>query len=249
MHRVAELHNLAGRALRGAPGVASKQRPVGLGSNLCDHLRLPALGHGAALRFGVNPSTATGPFPRLSDQLYPVRIQRSYRSFSTDVRRIGCMQDRAPPTMTGQPPTIAIEGPCCAGKTTLASGLVEESSFSIAYVRDYSDHVGGGSFLPPPVPMSLAEEELILNQFLTIEADRTTCARKTTFRSDLTIIDRSVHTLLAHCLVFSSMRASTPVCGPISNGWPGYRVLVSSGWMRRSTLPWSAHLPQPSSDK
>lgn len=101
--------------------------------------------------------------------------------------------------MTGRPPTIAIEGPCCAGKTTLASGLVEESSFSIAYVRDYSDHVGGGTFLPPPVPTSLAEEELILNQFLTIEADRTTCARKTACGSDLIIIDRSVHTLLAHC--------------------------------------------------
>lgn len=102
--------------------------------------------------------------------------------------------------MTGQPPTIAIEGPCCAGKTTLAHGLVEESfTLSITYVRDYSDHVGGGKFLPPPVPTSLTDEELILNQFLAIEDDRTAYARMTALESDLIIIDRSVHTLLAHC--------------------------------------------------
>ncbi len=102
--------------------------------------------------------------------------------------------------MSGQPPTIAIEGPCCAGKTTLAHGLVEESfALSIAYVRDYSDHVGGGKFLPPPVPTSPVEEELILNRFLAIETDRAAYARMTAPEPDLIIIDRSVHTLLAHC--------------------------------------------------
>ncbi len=102
--------------------------------------------------------------------------------------------------MTGKPPTIALEGPCCAGKTTLAHGLVKEPfSLSIAYIQDYSDHVGGGKILPPPVPTSPAEEELILNQFLAIEADRTTSARTAAPTPDLIIIDRSVHTLLAHC--------------------------------------------------
>lgn len=102
--------------------------------------------------------------------------------------------------MTGQPPTIAIEGPCCAGKTTLVHGLVQESlALSVAYIRDYSDHVGGGKFLPPPVPTSPAEEELILNRFLAIEEDRTVYARMKAYESDLIIIDRSVHTLLAHC--------------------------------------------------
>ncbi|MGH3770516.1 MAG: hypothetical protein ACRDRW_03815 [Pseudonocardiaceae bacterium] len=108
--------------------------------------------------------------------------------------------------MTGQLPTIAIEGPCCAGKTTLAHGLVEESSaLSIEYVRDYSDHVGGGRFLPPPVPTSLAEEELILNRFLAIEADRTARIRTMTLEPDLIIIDRSVHTLLAHCFALQRL--------------------------------------------
>lgn len=107
--------------------------------------------------------------------------------------------------MSTQRPTIAIEGPCCAGKTTLASGLVKESPFPIAYVRDYSDHVGGGKFLPSPVPASLAEEKLILNRFLTIEADRIACARKATPESDLIIIDRSIHTLLAHCFALRQL--------------------------------------------
>lgn len=108
--------------------------------------------------------------------------------------------------MTGQPLTIAIEGPCCAGKTTLAQGLVEEPlALSITCVRDYSDHVGGGKFLPPPVPMSLAEEELILYRFLAIEADRATYARQTAPEADLIIIDRSVHTLLAHCFALCQL--------------------------------------------
>jgi hypothetical protein len=46
---------------------------------------------------------------------------------------------------------------------------------------------------------------------------------------------------------FSSMPASTPVCGPTSARWPGYRARVSSGWMRRSMPPWSARLPRLSS--
>lgn len=50
-----------------------------------------------------------------------------------------------------------------------------------------------------PIPASPAEEELILNRFLTIEEDRTAYARMTAHESDLIVIDRSVHTLLAHC--------------------------------------------------
>lgn len=108
--------------------------------------------------------------------------------------------------MAGQPLTIAIEGPCCAGKTTLAHGLLKEPpALSITYVQDYSDHVGGGKWLPPPVPTSLAEEELILNRFLEIETDRTTYARRTASETDLIIIDRSVQTLLAHCFALRQL--------------------------------------------
>jgi len=93
--------------------------------------------------------------------------------------------------------SIALEGPCLAGKTTLGCGLISElSGMTVAYVKDYSDHVGGGRFLPPPVPSSLSEEERTLGTFLLIEADRTKDIR--TSVSDLVLIDRSVHTLLAH---------------------------------------------------
>jgi thymidylate kinase len=93
---------------------------------------------------------------------------------------------------------VAIEGPCCAGKTTLGTGLLASlSDFRIAYVKDYSDHVGGGRFLPPPVPKSLEEEERALEVFLRLEAER--LRAPDVHLSNLMLIDRSVHTLYAHC--------------------------------------------------
>lgn len=101
--------------------------------------------------------------------------------------------------MAGSPSrSVALEGPCCAGKTTLGHNLLGElSEIAATYVRDYSDFVGGGRFLPPPVPSSLAEEELSLNEFLRIEAARTEHAKSSP--KDLILIDRSIHTLVAHC--------------------------------------------------
>lgn len=102
--------------------------------------------------------------------------------------------------MKGRPGRVAIEGPCCAGKTTLTRGLAKEFSWlSVASVKDYADQVGGGRFLPPPVPNSVAEEERALEKFLSIEAERTMHVRSATSEWDLILIDRSVHTLLAHC--------------------------------------------------
>jgi len=93
---------------------------------------------------------------------------------------------------------IGIEGPCCAGKTTLCKGLVEELSCEpLAYIRDYSDFVGGGRNLPSPLPESLDEEEQALYQFLRIEAARFDHAGGD--GPKLVLIDRCIHTLLAHC--------------------------------------------------
>jgi thymidylate kinase len=72
-----------------------------------------------------------------------------------------------------------------------------------AFVRDYSDHVGGGRRLPPPLPGSLDDEERALIRFLDIEAERTTAARAGQQR--ITLIDRSVHTLMAHCFAVELM--------------------------------------------
>ncbi len=92
---------------------------------------------------------------------------------------------------------IAIEGPCCAGKTTLARALVDGfADLAVAYVPCYADHVGGGRFLPPAVPRSLTEDQAGLGVLLEIEAERLAPVRSGQF--DLAILDRSVHTLLAH---------------------------------------------------
>jgi thymidylate kinase len=94
-------------------------------------------------------------------------------------------------------PSIALEGPCCAGKTTLGHGLVRAfQGGTFTYVPDYSDYMGGGRHLPPPVPESLEAEEVALWEFMRIEAERTCEARE---RKALPLIDRSVHTLKAHC--------------------------------------------------
>lgn len=100
--------------------------------------------------------------------------------------------------------SVALEGPSLAGKTTLGRGLIGDfSGLTVAYVNDYSDHVGGGRFLPPPVPSSVTEEERTLNAFLVIEAERTEHLRP--LSSDLILIDRSVYTLLAHCNALERM--------------------------------------------
>lgn len=94
--------------------------------------------------------------------------------------------------------SIALEGPCCAGKTTLGHGLMGDlAELAPIYVRDYSDYVGGGKNLPPPVPVSLTEERRTLRRFLRIEAART--AHCQSFPERVILIDRSIHTLLAHC--------------------------------------------------
>lgn len=96
--------------------------------------------------------------------------------------------------------SVAIEGPCCAGKTTLGKGLMQEMNhLSRIFVTDYSDYVGGGRFLPPPVPKSWAEEERSLETFLSIEANRTLVMRSKAEELQLVLIDRSIYTLLAHC--------------------------------------------------
>jgi thymidylate kinase len=100
--------------------------------------------------------------------------------------------------------SIAVEGPCCAGKTTLGRGLTDLlSEIQIGYVQDYSDFVGGGRNLPPAVPDSLEAEEQALRELLRIEADRT--AAPLAANPQLLLIDRSVYTLLAHCHALDRM--------------------------------------------
>lgn len=92
---------------------------------------------------------------------------------------------------------VAVEGSCCAGKTTLSRGLLSElTDLTISHVRCYADHVGGGRYLPRPVPDSLQEDHDAVEVLLTIEAERAATARSEPSR--LALMDRSVYTLLAH---------------------------------------------------
>src|SRR5689334_14066487 len=54
------------------------------------------------------------------------------------------------PVMTSARPFVAaFEGPCCAGKTTLAHLLSRRlNGLAAVVVECYADHVGGGRFLP-----------------------------------------------------------------------------------------------------
>ena len=100
--------------------------------------------------------------------------------------------------MTHTTPIVALEGPCLAGKTTLGRRLtVELLPMKVTYIPDHAEQVGGGRNLPAPFPRSLAEERDALHEFLRIEAGRMAPLQSTD--AELVLVDRSIHTLLAHC--------------------------------------------------
>lgn len=105
-----------------------------------------------------------------------------------------------PAKLNANPPSkrwVAIEGPCCAGKTTLSHALLTRlTGCTVTAVRCYADHVGGGRFLPRPVPETVDEDQDAVHALLEVETDRVASARTDT--SDLVLMDRSVYTLLAH---------------------------------------------------
>ena len=98
--------------------------------------------------------------------------------------------------MTTRPHIVALEGPCCAGKTTLGRLLVRDlHGLAVTFVPCYADHVGGGRFLPRQEAGSVPEREQALRQLLIVEAGRLAQAPH---GCDVVLEDRSVHTLLAH---------------------------------------------------
>jgi thymidylate kinase len=98
--------------------------------------------------------------------------------------------------MTARPCIIALEGPCCAGKTTLGRLLVRElCELAVAFVPCYADHAGGGRYLPRQEADTVAEREQALRQLLPVEAGR---LARVPQGCDVILEDRSAHTLLAH---------------------------------------------------
>lgn len=119
-------------------------------------------------------------------------------------RSLESRKDRAVFIVNTRPLRVGIEGPCCAGKTTLGQQLrMRFSDRTVHYVPDYSDYVGGGLFLPPALPRTLEEEARALWHFLGIEIERTREAWTANDPDGLILIDRSAHTLLAHCHALS----------------------------------------------
>lgn len=105
--------------------------------------------------------------------------------------------------MTGGPCVAAFEGPCCAGKTTLACALLQNlSGMTVAFAKCYADHVGGGWFLPRQEARSVEEREHALHRLLAVEADR---LARLPSGVDLILADRSVHTMLAHSYALERM--------------------------------------------
>lgn len=75
--------------------------------------------------------------------------------------------------MTSQLCVVALEGPCCAGKTTLARALVQDPpGLTVAFAPCCADHAGSGRFLPRQEARSVEEREHALRQLLVIEAAR-----------------------------------------------------------------------------
>lgn len=97
---------------------------------------------------------------------------------------------------------IAIEGPVCAGKTTLCNRLIKQI-YKACVVPDYSDFAGGGKNLPPPYPPTVALESKALKYFILLEEQRFTEYDNNEF--NICFIDRSVHTLIGHCYSLSKI--------------------------------------------
>lgn len=98
--------------------------------------------------------------------------------------------------MTPRPTVVALEGPCCAGKTTLGRLLMRDlSDLAVAFVPCYADFAGGGRFLPRQETSSVGERQEALRQLLDVEAARRALVPD---QCDVVLQDRSVHTLLAN---------------------------------------------------
>jgi len=105
--------------------------------------------------------------------------------------------------MTTRPRITALEGPCCAGKTTLGRLLMRElDGMTVAFVPCYADQAGGGRFLPRQEAATVAEREEALRQLLAIEAQR---LARVPGGCDVVVEDRSVHTLFAHSYALQHM--------------------------------------------
>jgi thymidylate kinase len=131
---------------------------------------------------------------------------------------------------------VALEGPCCAGKTTLGHALLNElPEYTPSLVACYADHAGGGRYLPPQEASTVREREDALWRLLDIEAGRFAAIPP---GSRLVIADRSVHTLLGNSLALQDATG-------IGFFEPAARLLNASAVPTWPDLVLYLDLPQP----
>ncbi len=98
---------------------------------------------------------------------------------------------------------VALEGPSCAGKTTLAMQLAYAWCGSVVIVPDHSAQVGRWGLSRPDMPatpsMREQDEEMALARLLDFERERFAACATTFDTASLAIIDRSVLSLISHC--------------------------------------------------
>ena len=123
---------------------------------------------------------------------------------------------------------IALEGPSYSGKTTLRRAI--EMAFpigAICVVPEYVEVAGGSSHIPPAPAESTEQELCDLQFFLELDQFRWKRSRGAAPTATLALLDRSIHTLLAHRYAISVI-SRTPTlflhaCQAASSGlaiWP-----------------------------
>jgi len=99
----------------------------------------------------------------------------------------------------------ALEGPSYSGKSTLQAHLRERLAFErIISLPCYVDAAGGSQNVPRAPAKNIEEQFRAFEFFLDLDQRRTSSGLETCPDPDIILMDRSVHTLLAH--MFSVMK-------------------------------------------
>lgn len=136
-----------------------------------------------------------------------------------------------------RPPVLALEGPCLAGKTSLARDFTAalRTCCNVVTIPCYVD-LAGELTLPPLDAFDAASQHDAVRFFLDVEHTRARILRLAR-SADLVLIDRSVDTLLAHVYALDNLHGTAAL--------PGARQIVrDTPWVISPDL--TLHLDVPS---
>jgi len=102
---------------------------------------------------------------------------------------------------------IAVEGPSNTGKSTLLSGIDNHLDIERYTVLPCYVTFAGGEQQVPNAPAESVEEELRAQNFYrNLDHERMLSIQNNSAISDLVIMDRSIHTILAHAYAVSKIK-------------------------------------------